>query len=309
MRFRSMLLWSLVGALALAPLDASAAKKKSSKAKSKPLVQTGDPIPTKSVKDALCKDEGAHRWLGHAPITPMATVTKKGTIRSAGQHCCAPWATKGTRFVAVDAYGQPSGTVAIEGGEGYDVTQCYELSLKTVKGSVGAGIYVDEASGWKPPKSLEWKPSDKERASLAKLVSDLERAFVPSEKGYKCSAADKVGLPIAQRSLFFAWKPKYGDGSTVKQVVVGGNILVVATLFEDEGRWVVRHLDSAYANDCLPKAYRPLAAFDMNGDGVPEIVFHEDFADSWSDEIIAPEDEGFDGRFRSVASGVHGATA
>jgi len=289
--FRSILAMAMVGLLASSPFDASAAKKKKKKSKSQKVeVQTGDPIPKKAVKNALCKDEGAHRWFGMSPITPMATVSKKGT-----------------KLTAVDAYGQSSGTFSIEGGEGYDVTQCYELSLKTIKGTAGAGIYVDEASGFKSPKSLEWTPSDKERAALGKLVADLERVFVSSEKGFMCTAADKTPLPIAQRSLYFAWKPKFHE-TTVKQAVVGGNVLVVASL-EDDGKWVVRHLDYDFASACLPKAYRPLAVFDMNGDGTPEIVFHEDFADSWSDEIIAPEDPGYDGRFRSVASGVHGSTA
>ena len=140
-RWRAVSLAVLALLLVVSPAEAKKSKKSTSKSKTKQ-VQTGDSLPKKPVADAQCHDGKGVRWLAHEPITPLAIV-RKGSIVEAGQHCCAPWARKGSHWFSIDSMGQIAGTFEVAGGEGYDVTQCYELSMKALQGNVGAGLYVN----------------------------------------------------------------------------------------------------------------------------------------------------------------------
>jgi len=271
------------------------AKKKHPKTK-KPTIQTGDPLPKKPSKNPKCQDKGAVRFIGSGPSTPLAIV-QKGKIESAGDACCAPWAVKGASYKALDAFGQIVGDAQISGGEGYDVTQCYELELATKKGKPGVGLYVD--GPFVAPKSAAWTPSASELASLGKTIAALEHALVENAP-YSCPSAPAL-RPLADRALTFSFK----DGKDVQQyAVVGGPLLIVARLQAD-GRWIARDFSDGYPNTCMQRAYEPRAVVDMNGDGVPELVVHDDLGDSFGDIVFGYEA----GRYQHIASAVHGSTA
>lgn len=278
---------AIVVALLLVAGDASAKKKKH-------FINTGDPIPTKPVTNKQCHDKGAIRLIGSEPSTPFAVVNKKGEIDSAGDACCGQWARAGTKWKAVDAYGQIVGDTVISGGEGYDVTQCYELSFETKKGKPGVGLYLD--GPFKQPKSVAWTPSDNERAALSKLVSTLEHSMVPNAP-YTCGKDWPKALPINERTLFFLVEKE-------KWAVVGGPMMTVAKL-QDDGRWIARDTESSWSNTCMQRAYLPRAVFDINGDGKPEIFLHNDFGDAFGDIALGFEN----GRWLEVAAAVHGSTA
>ena len=264
-------------------------------------INTGDPLPKKAVKNNKCHDKGSVRLIGTDPSTPFAVV-RKGAIESAGQACCAQWARKGTKWKSLDAYGQIAGDATIDGGEGYDVTQCYELSFHET--NKGVGLFVD--GPYKAPKSLAWTPSDGERAALAKVVATLEHTMVPTAP-YACGP--KKALPLAERSLYFTTKDLDGSNSLpVKWVVVGGPLMVIARLQAD-GRWIARDVDAFATNTCQTGAYQPRAVFDLNGDGSPELFIHQDFGDSFGDIALGLNGLGFEGRWVEVAAAVHGSTA
>lgn len=268
-------------------------------AKKKP-IHTGDPLPAKPVVDEQCHDKGAVRVIGSEPSTPFAVV-RKGVVRSAGEACCAQWARKDARFATVDAYGQIVGEAEIKGGEGYDVSQCYELSFTTKKGKPGVGLYLD--GGYKPPKSAAWTPSAAESTALAKLVASLESAMVP-KAAYECGSVK--ALPLAERALHFSSKEP--GKAPVRWAVVGGALLVVARL-QDDGRWVARTVLATESDTCRPRAYRPRAVFDVTGDGRPEIFVHEDFGDAFGDVALGLDPSGTEGRWIEVATAVYGSTA
>jgi hypothetical protein len=92
-------------------------------------------------------------------------------VREAGDRCCAPWARTGARWRAVDASGQIAGEVRIAGGEGYDVTQCYELEFAATSGSLGVGLFVEASSGWRPPPPATWTPAAAEFQDSCRLVN------------------------------------------------------------------------------------------------------------------------------------------
>ncbi|MGZ3473078.1 MAG: hypothetical protein ACXWUG_01415 [Polyangiales bacterium] len=294
--------------LAAALLVAASADAKTKKPKKKE-IQTGDPIPSKPVKDKACHDQGAVRFVGDEPSTPLAMV-KKGKIMEPGQHCCAPWARRGSRWKTLDAYGQVIGEAELAGGEGYDVSQCYELGYTLKKGKAGVGLFVDTSEHpWKAPKSAAWAPTDAEKIALHKVVTDLEHAMVP-QASWSCDPK-VVALPFSARELFFTAPKGYEDADgdkAVRWAVIGGPILVIARLQKD-GRWVARYVDASFTDSCTPHAYTPRAAFDMDADGTPEIVVHEDFGDSFGDTVLTLDRAGFEGKWVVASEAVAGSTA
>ncbi|MBI2393665.1 MAG: hypothetical protein HYV09_29070 [Deltaproteobacteria bacterium] len=298
---RRTLLLLCATTLVLTAPDAEA-KKKKSKVVAKAQIQTGDPLPKKPVVDKACKDQGAVRIIGSEPSTPFAVV-KSGVVDSAGEACCAQWARKGARFKTVDAFGAVVGEAEISGGEGYDVSQCYELTFKTTKGAGGVGLYLD--GGYKQPKSAAWTPTDAEKAALAKTIASLESVMVPSPS-YECKPSP--ARPLADRVLYFNTR----DFDEMKSVplrwaVVGGPLLSFAQLQAD-GKWVARHVHHG-SDGCHMRVFQPRAAFDVDGDGRAEVFVHEDYGDSFGDIMLSVDLQGFPIKWMTVAAAVSGSTA
>jgi hypothetical protein len=268
-----------------------------------PAVMTGDPAPPGPVDDAACPDGGT-RWLGADPHVPMAIVSD-GRIASAGQACCAEWSRPGAEWRAIDRYGRVVGRARVAAAEGYDATQCYELTLRTAEGEEGAGVYV--SGGWTPPPSAEWPPTDAERASFFALAAHADAMFEAS--GF-VDESDRGPAPVADRTLFFRAPGSERDESApTRFAVAGGKALLVGALRPD-GRWATSHLDAdmSLSGYAPADAYRPLAAFDMDGDGAPEIVFHESDGPSWADVVLAMEPDDSGRPWSRVAESVGGAT-
>lgn len=269
-------------------------------------VQTGDPLPASRTVDPGCPEAGAgvRRWLASRPHNPLAVVDGEG-IRSATAACCAPWAQAGSRWGAVDAYGALVGEAEVVGGAGYDVTQCYELELEMRSGAAGVGVFVAADDGWQSPPSIAWAPSVGQRASLARTVAQIEGLL-----GAQASWA-KHGppmSPVEARTLYFE-VPRHGEKGEVDGVeryaAVGGRALMVLRM-EGE-RWALSYLDQRFSRVGVNRAYRPLAAFDLDGDGMPEVLYHEDAGDGWSDVVIGRE-PGWD-HWQRRAESVGGSTA
>lgn len=264
------------------------------------MVNTGDPLPEGPVADGDCP-AGDARWLGFDPHVPFA-VTSRGEIETAGVACCAPWAVRGARWQAIDRWGRVVGLAEVSGGEGYDLTQCYELVLRKVEGEDGVGLFV--SPGWTSPPSAEWTPQPAERASLATLVAHADALFPPRMD-------DGPLAPIADRTLFFQAAPNEGNPEDpTRFAVVGGRVLVVAGKTEP-GAWALSHFDSKMAETGYspPDAYRPLAVVDVDGDGWPEIVFRESDGPSWGDVILRMQPDSTGRPWERVAESVGGSTA
>lgn len=283
--------------------DAKGKKKKPAPKPKSAAVMTGDPLPSKPVSNPACQDQGAVRIIGAGPSTPFAMI-KKGKIVPAGQECCAQWARKGSHWKTLDASGAVVGEAELTGGEGYDVTQCYELDFTKKKGAPGVGLYVD--GDYKAPPSVAWTPNEAEKTSLAKMVASLETAMVPNAI-WDCGKIP-AAEPFAKRSLFFTVPTDNGNGTPVKWAVVGGPLLVLARL-QGDGKWVARHVDAFGADGCQHRAYVPRAAFDVDGDGDPEVFVHYDFGDGFGDIMLGRSHMGFEGKWQLLAESVGGSTA
>jgi hypothetical protein len=141
-----------------------------------------------------------------------------------------------------------------------DITECNQLTLRTVSGAPGAGMYAspDVPSG----RSFQWFPLDAERTSFGQFVAHADEVFRPLGNGRL--------QPWPARTRFFFSRPKEG-ASPIRFALVGGAVLLIARL--DDG-WRLDHVSSqppGYAEEFVL-----VAVLDMDGDGSPEVVYRQE---------------------------------
>ena len=231
-------------------------------------------------------------WLAAEPHVPLAVVegSEMRTVGKRGKSCGSAnrWAKAKSRWHAVDAWGQISGNFEVVGSELYDVTACRELTFAARKGKPGAGLFVSEDSSYKPGESVGYAPSVTEKKRFEHFLGAMEGAFVDHTPLGKA-------VPWGKRTMFFQFAPPRdpswaerldGAGKTIERprrwAVAGGPVLVIAYLGE-HGRW---HAATVKAPLGLTDSYQPVAVFDMNGDGIPEIVYQSSDGPSFGDSVM-----------------------
>lgn len=216
---------------------------------------------------------------------PLAEV-REGRFKGVGSGAlpCGPrarWARVTSRWIALDAWGQATGTLSIGGSERYAGTGCHQVWFSEGTGQDGRGVLVAEGSGYSARPSAEWKADEASRKRFDRLYSKEEKAW--TEGG-------GAGSATGRRTLFFALPAQASsvEGAPtqrrpVRWAVSGGRLLVVAYVGAS-GAWKVAHVlpPNGKAN-----AYETLAVLDMNGDGLPEIVVHEEAGGVFTDRVLA----------------------
>ncbi len=241
----------------------------------------------------------ASYFLAGNPHVPLAVV-KGGVIASAVRpdergKTCGPrtrWSTARSRWRAIDAWGSVVGTYTLRAGERYDVTGCWEVSFASPPPHDRTLLFVSEDSAWSPSASLEWKPSAGERAAFAGMLARIGH-------GHSQTGLPETLSEVKTETRFFE------DSGT--KMAIGGKCggWIVASLAN--GAWsVVSQERSSKTENRL--CYRPLAVFDMNGDGAPEIVlrFTEGDGEWWGESVL---ERGANGRWSEVAGSPGGSTA
>lgn len=219
-------------------------------------------------------------FVASEPRVPLATVTqaKDGmSIRSVGLKgsTCGPsskWAKRGSKWIALDAYGQPIGTAQVSGFDTNGETKCRELQFGRKSGKLGEGIYVSADSNWAASKSFEWSPDDAEKKSFDAFVQTMETHFT------KDGADD---AKAHSRALFFSTgeaaakddkdKASEGVSKRSRRAVVGGNLLIVARLDSDKVWRIERLIPPGKESS---SEFTPVGVLDMDKDGDAEIVYH-----------------------------------
>jgi hypothetical protein len=238
-------------------------------------------------KDAKARDDEAQAtkkhakpsfWLATAPHVPLALVDGEA-IHNVGERgkTCGPesrWAAPLSHWKAVDSFGQVTGVFRVAGSDLYDVTQCHEVFFEGQKGEGPGVLFVSEDSGWAPGKSAMWKPSVAEKKHFERFLGGVEQSFIDKKPV-------GVAAPLGRRTLYFdvpavAGRPQHW-------AVSGGPILVVAYLGA-HGKWKASTVRPPLG---LAKSYKPVSVLDMNGDGVPELVYHSDDGPSYADAVLS----------------------
>jgi hypothetical protein len=83
---------------------------------------------------------------------------------------------------------------------------------------------------------------------------------------------------------------------------VGGRVLIIARL--DGKAWKLSFMDSSIAL-AGGDGVRPLAAFDVDGDAIPELIYHWNAGDSWADVVLRLDYQGWG----QLAESIGGSTA
>ena len=257
-------------------------------AKSKPEAKSGVKAKIAPVeKDAKVRDDEAQAtkkrakpsfWLATAPHVPLALVDGEA-IKAVGERgkTCGPesrWAAPLSHWKAVDSFGQVTGVFRVAGSDLYDVTQCHEVFFEGQKGEGPGVLFVSEDSGWAPGKSAMWKPSLAEKKHFERFVGGVEQSFIDKKP---------TGLagPLGRRTLYFDLPAT--EGRPQHWAVSGGPILVVAYLGA-HGHWKASTVRPPLG---LARSYKPVSVLDMNGDGVPELVYHSDDGPSYADAVLS----------------------
>ncbi len=267
-------------------------KKPSALSAAKPVAVVDLPTRADPPPEVRKRDRPSY-WLAADPHVPLATVEGKA-IRSVGERgkdCGAAnrWATPRSRWHAVDAYGQTTGLFEVARSEVFDLTSCSEVSFSARSGKPGAGLFVSDDSGYTPADSAAYSPSVPEKKRFERFLGGMEGSWVNQKPLGKA-------LPWAKRTLFFQFAPPKdpglegrvdGAGKPLERprrwVVVGGPILVVGYLGEN-GRWKAASVKAPLG---LADSYVPVAVFDMNGDGIPEIVVRRTDGPSFADSVLS----------------------
>jgi hypothetical protein len=260
---------------------------------------TGDPIPTQPISNASCVSARRTRFLGREPHVPLAAFDGE-SIQWVSSDCCPSWSVRGARWRAIDEWGQVVGHAATNGGEGYDVTRCYELSLERVDGRVGTGLYASEDGPWQPVASPRALPTERQREGYQRLLARFDGLFLHPQP-----MASIEGRPV-RTTMFFHGTDPAGGSSTF--AVSGGRWLTIARLTDvDRGEWKLVHLRSS-GPAAGPNAFAIVAVFDLDHDGTPEVIIHTSENDGgWDDTILRSDDHGI--RWQIDATSVGGSTA
>lgn len=253
-------------------------------------------LPTARPASSLCPiGDGATAWLGHTPHVPLARVTAQG-IQPADEACCEPFAVRGSRWREVDRWGQVVGESTISDGEFYDVSHCIELTL-TPEHLESSGLFASASGPWRPSPSLRHDPDLAQWADAVAL--DRRLGAIPM--------SSSSAMPLAEpqsRMLFFRWRAHYdapgGGAGAGDWLVLGGRGLAIA--WWHKSRWEVAQLLLQGAGGWR---VTPIAVFDLDGDGTPEVIVEYDGGTDWNTVILKREGTA---DWLEVASSIGGAT-
>jgi hypothetical protein len=241
-------------------------------------------------------------FLAANPHVPLAVVVD-GHVRDAvpaasrGQSCGdrQRWARMGSKWNALDAWGQVVGTFSVSAKDPYDVTGCTELDFSPPSPQTKSHVLVSVDSAWRAPASAEWKPVAGDvhafDALVAKTIPDhaVPSTDVPSE----CKS-------ISEHRRFF-------DVPGQGRFAVGtSNVGYVFARLDSRGWSIVASERTGTNRRFSALCHRPVSIFDMNGDGRPEVILRWSEGTSWSDEVFGIGD---DGRPRLLAVSPGGSTA
>jgi hypothetical protein len=207
-------------------------------------------------------------WIAAEPHVPLAIVDGPAIHSVAvGPKACGAekrWAKPKSHWKAVDEWGQVAGSFEVAKSEPYDGNRCREIFFKGQPANQPPVLFVSEESGWKASPSVAWAPSEQDVKRFDHIVSSIDELWVNGKPKGKLT-------PLTDRTLFFQAPAVEGsDKHPTKWAVSGGPVLVVAYLGE-HGHWKASEVKAPIGR---ADAYKPVGVFDMNGDGVPEIVYH-----------------------------------
>jgi hypothetical protein len=235
-------------------------------------------------------------FLAGDPHVPLAVV-KDGQIGDktfSNKGCGAPnrWKKIGSRWRALDAWGQPLGVFTASSKDDYYAFGCAELSFSPKLPNDLTHVFVSIDSAWTAAPSVEWAPPAARRSAFTALANRSLFDANVSLVWDQCKS-------IPERARFFH-VPGRGDWA----IATSNTGWMVAR--DDKQGWSVLNQERPKTTAESPQCFRPVAVFDMNGDGIPEIVLRFSGGDGWQDLVLAIDE---DNHWKVVSSSPGGSTA
>lgn len=238
----------------------------------------------KKTKKAKPAADTSALFMASDPHVPLAIADKGKFVpfEVAGKPCGDPkkWATVGSSWRALDAWGQVTGEFTIASKDHYDVTGCDEVTMKKTSGENGAGLFVS-STAWKAKPTVEAATTDAQRAAFGAALEASLKLFGASAKAKEKGAG---GFSIA-----YFTAPKMADDGTHPTdtwAVAAGPMLVFARL--TDGEWNLTHVSPPREHDFeSPAHFKLVSIFDVDGDGSPDVVVDENNLDGWNDEVFS----------------------
>jgi hypothetical protein len=215
--------------------------------------------------DASADCKHAVRWTSDA-LLPLALV-RGPRVEADRDQCREKGHGNGERWHTIDRWGRVTGEVELldteHGGERF----------RLVSGSHGAGVFV--RGPWRAPVSAALEPEPALRASLERWLGKRdEKREIQFFRASRPGAPEAFAVVTTPRSITVA----YADGTKWRRAF---------REVYDEGRWHPLH--------------RLSAIVDMNGDGLPEVIYHfNEYADGRGFEVVLAPKRG--GRVYEEAS-------
>lgn len=261
----------------------------------------------KQTPNSQCLDQGATKWLGFLPNTPLVLVKSNPSknqiiITPAGQSCCLPFAKKGEIYFTIDKFGHLVGEARIENSESYEVTGCHELVMKQVKGTKGAGIYVSKDLPFPPKPSSVWEPSQKQILSLQKKIQTRNSQIRAKFDVSSCQnqGEERPSSPSAPIQILYF----LGKNQQRYAAVPGLGIAIFHWQKNQNWNLVYQQIPSRIHPPCIPFS-TPLAVLDMNQDDLPEVIFHTQGGPFCQDQVFSEQPKE---SFQLIAQGVMGSS-
>lgn len=220
------------------------------------------------------------RWYGREPQVPLVRVNADGRITAESSESdnpeddCRRWAQVGSRWVGVDAWGQRLGPSLLHKREFKTGSRCFEVEFKELKPSSAVNkenVVLHASTGWTSAPSVKWQISPKIRAEHEQFLTTLTSLLV-DRKPPAPEAGEEPLPPIHKRTMYFTFE---SEGTSREFAVSGGKILVVAERLRN-GKWIAKYITNKLTESSPGEVptYEPIAVFDINRDGIPEVVYH-----------------------------------
>ncbi len=220
----------------------------------------------------------------HVPLAVVAGGSITAVPGAQGQRCGEKrrWATLGSAWRAIDTWGQETGTFTVSAKDDYDVTGCAELSFAPKLPHDGRYVFVSADSAWRPSPSVAWQPTSAQWAQLRALGQRTGHARGKATPFSQCRelATDALAFRV----------PRAGGAVDHYAVWGGRNAYVVAR--QERGTWSVVKSYRSKPAGAFEVCFRPVAVFDMNGDGKPDLVVRSSGGDGWQDFVLEESESG-----------------